>query len=221
MQQKKKPAVRIVDAVMGTGKSTWLSKTVIADNKRTIIVLPRLTELERYERLLEEVDDLVSLRENGDIGKTESFKEALMDAQVILITHSLYEKYLTMDTFRIIEEGQWSLVMDEVVTIFEPVKLVTGTEIRGLQNYGVLNPVEVSEKVSKLEADSKVVPGYLNLPACEASKAQKEMVREAIKKDVLIVHGGDSEGFPTFSLREERLNAFQDITVLTYVQRQL
>ena len=211
-----KPIVTIVDAMMGTGKSTWLSKTIIANNKRTVIVLPRLTELERYEKLLAEVDGLVSLSDKGGPSKVDLFHEALMDAQVILITHSLYESYLTTDSFKLIEEGQWSLVMDEVVSIFEPVKLVTGTEIKGLQQYGVLNPVQLTEKVSKLTIDPLVVSGYLGLPPCEASKAQKDMVREAIRKDVLVIQGGDSQGFPTFTLKEERLNAFTDVTVLTY-----
>lgn len=216
-EQMNKPKIKVIDAVMGTGKSTWLAHSILRDNKRTVIVLPILKELERYARLLQSIDGLVSLSDNNGQSKKERFVEALNDAQVILITHALFEKHLTFDTFDIIRDGGWSLVMDEVVAIFEPVKLVTSTDLAGLLTLGVLRKVPISSKVAQLEVNRKTLPWYLGSSAGDASANQKMMVREAMTKDALVItNDDDTMVCPTFSLNEERLNAFRDVTVLTY-----
>lgn len=213
----KKPRVKVIDAVMGTGKSTWLAHSILRDNKRSVIVLPILKELERYEGLLKSAEGLVSLREDTDQGKHERFIEALKDAQTILITHKLFEEYLTFETFDIIRDGEWTLIMDEVVAVFEPVKLVTGTELAGFISMGIMRKVPISSKVAQLEVIQKMLPQYLGLPAGDASANQKKMIKEAVVKDVLVVTDQeDNMVCPSFSLNENRLNAFIDVTVLTY-----
>lgn len=202
---------------MGTGKSTWLAHSILRENKRSIIVLPRITELERYEELLADAGDLVSLSDNTGTLKEERFKDALRDAQVILITHALFERHLTFETFELVKDGGWSLIMDEVVAVFEPVKLVTGTELAGFISMGIMRKEQVSEKVSQLEVIRKTLPWYLGLPAGEASANQKKMIHEAMVKDVLAVIDADGTMVcPSFSLNANRLNAFADVTVLTY-----
>ncbi len=148
-QQVWQPPLRVIDALMGTGKSVWLAKYIIEaihkSNERFVIVLPRITELERYESLLAEVSGLVSLSEAGN--KKGRFSDALSDAQVILITHALFEEHLALDTFDICREGEWSLAIDEVPSIFEPIKTVTGTDIDGLISKDVLKKEMVTDEV--------------------------------------------------------------------------
>ncbi|WP_153305839.1 hypothetical protein [Desulfogranum mediterraneum] len=215
-----KTAVTVVDAVMGTGKSTWVALKIKEEQSRYVVVLPRLTELERYEELLEGLEGVVSLRDDKEQGKSQSkrelFKEALVDAQVILITHALFENYLTPDTFEIIGEGEWSLIMDEVITAFEPVKGVTDTDIIGLIGKQVMRREPVKGKVARLVPDPGMAACYRAAPATEASKAQKHFVGAAQIKDVYAIENDNGKDFMAFSLREERLNAFKDVIILTY-----
>ncbi len=203
---------------MGTGKSTWLAQSILRGNKRCVVVLPRIKELKRYEELLRPIEGLVSLSDDTGQGKKDRFIEALKDAQVILITHVLYEEHLSFDTFDMIKEGRWELIMDEVVAAFEPIRLVTGTELAGFMSMDVMRKVPIIDEVAQLEVNHKTLPWYLGLPAGEASANQKQMVKDAVVKDVLVVLNKDDDAmvWPTFSLNENRLNAFVDVTVLTY-----
>jgi hypothetical protein len=214
-----RPIVRVVDAVMGTGKSTWIMLNVQRTGQRTIVVVPRKTEVSRYQDGLENLGGVVALTDSDEDkrSKKERFVDALSDAQVIITTHQLFEDHLTIDTFELIKEGEWSLVLDEVPTVFEPVKLVSGTVIDGYVSQDVVQEVELNDKVSKLTVNPRTYESYRNLPTSEASLSEKRMLKEATIKDVLIVKKEDyTRGFPTFSLREERLNAFENITILTY-----
>lgn len=210
--------VTVVDAVMGTGKSTWVTLMLKQTEQRSIIVLPRLTEVERYEKLLDDTQGVISLGDDQETSKKERFVDALTDAQLILITHSLFENYLTPETFEIIREGDWSLVMDEVITAFGPIKDITHTDIAGLVGKGVISKESLTDKVTKLVPNSEQARVYKNAPSTEASKTQKKFVEAAEIKDVLVVEtqNQSTRDFLTFSLREERLNAFKKVTVLTY-----
>lgn len=216
----RKPKFRVVDAVMGTGKSTWVAGEIMAtveSGKRYVVVLPLLTELERYEEMLKDVDGLVSLRDDTDTGKPERFREALGDASVILITHALFESYLTFDTFDLVRDGEWSLIMDEVVAVFEPVHIVTSTDLAGLMGMGVMKASLISGQVHQLEIVDKMLEWYQRQPPGHASKNQKEILKDCLKKDLLVIINEDNVIIcPSFSLNEKRINAFLDVTVLTY-----
>ncbi|MGB3222546.1 MAG: DEAD/DEAH box helicase family protein [Desulforhopalus sp.] len=214
---EKKQAVKAVDAVMGTGKSTWVMLTM--GERRTVIVVPRLSEVERYERDLKDLDGVVALTDSDTDKRTKKtrFIEALMDAQVIITTHQLFEDHLTSETFETIKQGEWWLVLDEVPVVFDPVKLVSGTVIDGYVAKGFVQEEKLNDKVSKLTVNPLTYKGYCDLPASEATANEKRMLLEATKKDVLIVKKEDqTRGFTIFSLREERLDAFKGVTVLTY-----
>ena len=188
-------------------------------DRRTVIVVPRKTEVKRYERDLKDLDGVVALTDSktDKRSKTERFTEALQNAQIIITTHQLFEDHLTSETFEAIEQGEWWLVLDEVPTVFDPVKLVSGTVIEGYMSKGVVQEEKLNDKVSKLTVNPLTYHGYRSLPASEASANEKMMLKQATQKDVLIVTKDDqTRGYPTFSLREERLDAFRGVTVLTY-----
>lgn len=229
-----KPPVKAIDAVMGRGKTTWKTLDIKADKElRAVIVLPRKTEILRYQEKLEGVEGVVTLHDsNGDSrSKVEQFIEALTDARIILTTHSLFEEWLPLEVFKAIDEGEWSLVMDEVPTTFEKIDLQgLGTTIKGCIMMGVLMevPVDGAEGVTRLVVNDEKVDWYLRKHSSEANKEQKDFIRSARVKDVYVIETGidgknkKSEDeqtvrkFYSFSMMEERLSSFKDVTIMSY-----
>jgi hypothetical protein len=199
---------------MGTGKSTWVTMTIKANpENRYIIVLPTLDELKRYEVDLSGIEYLVSLR-NGT-AKKERFDSALEHASVILITHSLYEKYLDADSFIQIRQGQWRLVMDEVVTAFETVE-ASHIDIRGLCDVGALKTKEISTGIELLQPDPEKFHYFRSARKETARSVHKAVLSASLVKDLYRFTCDSGNHYYTFSLQEQRLSAFEEVIILTY-----
>lgn len=202
---------------MGTGKSTWVTMLIKSTpNNRYIVVLPMLTELRRYEQALHGIDRLVCLWDGTQ--KKNRFDEALTHANIILITHALYEEYLNDVSFEILEKGQWNLILDEVITAFEQVKL-DHTSIRGLVDIGAIIPKPVSDTIEKYVPNKTTYQYHEKSSDYMIDQSKKAFLKEALAKDVFgISTGKDNQErrYYTFCLREERLTPFQSIRILTY-----
>ncbi|TKB26069.1 hypothetical protein FCL47_09975 [Desulfopila sp. IMCC35006] len=204
----------VIDAVMGTGKSTYITLKIKADpESRHIVVLPMLTELKRYEKLLQDIEGLVSLYEGNS--KKERFDEALEHAPVILITHALFEKHLNDESFVQVQQGKWKLVMDEVVTAFETVG-VTDVDISGLCTLGALTIKEMKPGVDLLQSDPLTFHSFRKADGNLASNTHKALLKDALVKDLYRVTADRGSHYYTFSLQEQRLSVFEEVTILTY-----
>lgn len=89
-------------------------------------------------------------------------------------------------------------------------------------------PIEGIENVTRLIVNEEKVDWYLRKHSSEANDEQKSFVRSARVKDVYIIHtgidgkkrkGNEVKGlrkFYSFSMMEERLNSFKDVTIMSY-----
>ena len=93
----------IVDAVMGTGKSTVIIEGLNKALKvKYIILVPSLPEATRYkEGLSSEFEgkrnDIVALDADGGPKKTPLFIEAVQDSKTVVITHELFSRLSQRD----------------------------------------------------------------------------------------------------------------------------
>lgn len=203
---------------MGTGKSTWVIMSIKGNPKnRYIVVVPTLDEIKRYENGLKDINGLVSLHETDNKrSKKERFDSALEHSSVILITHALFENYLNEESFELIEQGGWRLIMDEVVTAFEQAK-ATHIDISGLCNVGVLKAENVKEGIQRFVPEPEKLHFYKNAGNDSVSGRQKELLKQSEIRDLYGVTTKDShKQYYTFSLQERRLTVFKEITILTY-----
>jgi hypothetical protein len=213
---QKSTTIRVVDAVMGTGKSTWVIMQIKANPATNfIIVLPMLSELKRYEQELYGINSMVSLYDGTK--KKDRFDEAIGSARVILITHVLFEEYLNDFSFELLEEKKWNLIMDEVVTAFEP----TGADhitVRGLIERKVLSIKSIDSTLKKFDADLKRLDIYLSRSDHYVPAKTKEFLKSIKAKDLYgTVHFSPGETwYYSFSLREQRFRNFCTIMILTY-----
>lgn len=205
---------KVVDAVMGTGKSKWVQLTIQANPPgRYIVVLPTLEQLESYEKKLQNLEGLVSLRKGT--AKKERFNSVIMDATTILITHSLFEEYLDGESFELILQGKWKLIMDEVVTAFEPVE-VTDIDILGMCTAGALEACAVKPGIELLRHDPKTFQYFKTEKKGTASALHQGVLRESLIKDLYRFTCDSGSSYYTFALQERRLSVFDEVVIMTY-----
>lgn len=209
-----KTKYKVLDAIMGTGKSTYISLHIKANpQSRYIVVLPMLPELERYERKLKEINGLVSLH-NGN-GKKERFDAALDHASTILITHALFEDFLDDRSFEQISQGKWHLIMDEVITAFETVE-ATHVDILGMCQAGALQVREVKPGVELLQHNPMTFLYFKTARKETVSRLHKAILKDSLVKDLYRFTCDNGCQYYSFSLQEKRLSAFEEVIILTY-----
>lgn len=109
----------VCDSIMGNGKTSamqHLLKQAGYDEGRYIIVVPLLTEVERWRTVFENCAYNPVAPECGQKHKTKSsdLKELLSHkAKMIIITHAMFERFGS-EMVDLIKEGEYSLVLDEV-----------------------------------------------------------------------------------------------------------
>lgn len=95
-------------------------------NKRFIFVTPYLTEIERIKRDCKDrnFESPEKSYENG-FSKLEGIHELLRAKKNIASTHALFS-YYTDETKQLIRDGNYTLVLDEVMNLFQPVDISNG-----------------------------------------------------------------------------------------------
>lgn len=107
--------ITIIDAVMGTGKSTWvINKVNKSLEKKFIILTPLLSEVERYKIDISR-PDIIALDDDVTGTKTANFREAVQKGKSIITTHKLFSQ-LYLEEF---ELADYELIIDETITLVE------------------------------------------------------------------------------------------------------
>ena len=114
--------IKICDVMMGAGKTMSAIKMMNRDDERRFIfITPFLDEVKRVKQ---ECADrkFVTPFFNRKKNKFESLKDFMADKRNIVSTHALFKKYDDY-TIALIKEGRYTLVMDEVSDVIEPVSV--------------------------------------------------------------------------------------------------
>ncbi|MCG8683421.1 MAG: hypothetical protein MI892_00980 [Desulfobacterales bacterium] len=211
-------SIQVVDAVMGTGKSTWAIQGLNVTQKRTIVVLPYKEEIKRYVDMLDNTVGVIALHDdhNGK-NKQERFEDALLDAQVIIATHVLLKDFLKPHVFTLIEEGNWHLLMDEAIGTFEPINGLSKTILDGWKVNGIVTIEDVNDRLKRISPVHGVTEGFIKADSHECTQTEKTLLARSLVHDLLMVNDGGVKGFFSFALSEHRLKSFQSLTVLTYM----
>lgn len=121
--------VRVIDSIMGSGKTTWAINMMNAVDsaKRFIFVTPFLGEV---ERIISSVTNrnFKQPTHNADGTKLTSLKRLIEQGADIATTHSLFELF-DDETIRLIEMNGYTLILDEVVSPIE-LNTISPSDIR-------------------------------------------------------------------------------------------
>lgn len=215
MEGQSNNKITIIDAVMGTGKSSWVIKEVIQNHqKKYVIVVPLLMEVERYEDALKEHRAVyaphVDINDPNIDSKLDAFKRSLLDgAGVIITTHSLFSLWDDESREHIAKQGGYTLILDETV---DPVQEadIKKDDYQLLLNSGYIRE-EAYPLVTKENTNFKSI-GKTERTG-EYSGKLKDFIRHALRNNIISVD--DSKYIQT--LKPENITAFEQSFILTYM----
>lgn len=120
--------ITVIDAIMGTGKSSWAIQEMNSNTEESYIYCtPFLTEIERIKERCSDRKFYDPKRIDGK--KIEGFNHLLMSGKDIALTHSAFSKS-NSETMQYLEEGNYCLILDEVLDILVDFNDVANNKIK-------------------------------------------------------------------------------------------
>lgn len=117
----KKTNIKVVDSIMGSGKTTWAIDNLINQNpdKNILYITPFLAEIDN--RMINNPDvkrEMYTPKNHGQ-GKIGNLTELIKAEKDIAATHELFRRF-DDKCKRALEETKYTLILDEVLTAVEP-----------------------------------------------------------------------------------------------------
>ena len=121
-----KTKIKVVDSIMGQGKTTWAINYMKENpDKRFIYVTPFLDECERVRAEIPTMKTPYVDYDNNE-SKLETFRQYLLKGESVITTHSLMSKF-DLDIQETIRIGEYTLILDEVTNVAEMYEFETAT----------------------------------------------------------------------------------------------
>jgi hypothetical protein len=119
--------VKVCDALCGAGKTVSCINMMNRDtSKRYVFITPYLNEVERIKACCGRRRFLSpEPKKTNDYSKLQDMHELLKSKENIVSTHALFSCY-TDETKELIRTGEYTLILDEVLDLFQPVDLDKG-----------------------------------------------------------------------------------------------
>lgn len=190
--------VRVCDALCGSGKTQGCITMMNEDtDSRYIFITPYLDEVERIKSSCTD-KKFVSPERRFATGysKLRDINRLLQAKENIASTHALFGCY-TDETQKLIQEGEYTLVLDEVLDLFQPVEY-DGNDI----NFLVRNNI-VKKEDDNVIWDDEEYGGVLFSELVQMSKSKN-----------LVDYDG---AFFFWSIPIEVFRCFKQVYVLTYL----
>ena len=114
--------IKIIDSIMGSGKTTWAISYMNAHpEERFLYVTPYLAEAERIQTACLTLDFMLPSEE---ISKSASLSMLLKDGRNIAISHELFSR-MQMPPFiqQTIADYSYTLILDEVLEVLMPISV--------------------------------------------------------------------------------------------------
>ena len=188
--------IKICDAIMGAGKTSAAINYMNQSDGNFVFITPYLNECDRI------IDNcaIKSFKSPKDKPRSKIFNlHFLLEKQYnISSTHALFASY-NDDTVRLIKEGHYTLVMDEVFEIVKEINITKG-DVQDLMNSGY---IEVDKETCRVR--------WLN-DSYVGTTFQDLMLRA--KAGTLLYY---NDTFLFWMFPPEVFEAFDEVIVLTYL----
>ncbi|KAB2892235.1 MAG: hypothetical protein F9K32_00570 [Desulfobulbaceae bacterium] len=207
----KKPKIQVIDAVMGTGKSTWIIKNMIKNHsEKYVVVLPLLSEVERYRIALKDhravyAPDPEEIDSPTIQTKLDAFKERLKNgAEVIVTTHALFSLW-DQECFDHIKDHGYICILDETVD------LVQETHIKNDDYQMLLNSGYIEEESYQGNENLKSIHSTPKTSMYDGEFSG--FIKHALLNNLIRMDGN----ICIRTIKPENIIAFRHCYVLTYM----
>jgi hypothetical protein len=201
MPNKARLEVNVIDAIMGSGKTTLVINMINQqDVNRFIYITPTLNEVERIKVKCIQAD-FKEPDTNQHGSKYYSFKTLIENGENIVTTHALF-KLLTKEILADIKRMKYTLVIDEALDCVEIYSGITKADLDLLFRDSMIN---VEEGTYRLKWNEATYGNY---------SGKFDQIRKLCSNGNLVYFRGTTLlwEFPV-----ECLNVFYEIYILTYL----
>lgn len=189
--------VKIVDAIMGAGKSQSIINHINANrDRRFLVITPYLDEVKRYKKCCPASSFKTPIFENGQT-KLDDIKKLIGKEENIISTHALFQKF-DNELIDMCRASNYTLIMDEVANVIEEYYLSKQDFELLKSTYVDINP-ETKQLIWKEEY--------------RAYSGKFDNEKRLCELGSLVCYG-DSLMVWLFPI--ETFNSFRDIYILTY-----
>jgi len=209
--EKQAATVTVIDAVMGTGKSTWAINEMIRNHsQKYVVVVPQLTEVDRYVDELKEhravfAPDPEATDEPTIQNKTDAFKAMLQEGTgVIVTTHALFSRW-DQECFDHIKTHGYVCILDETVDLVEE------THISGPDYQMLINSGYIDEENYQGNENMKCIRSTPKTPMYDGEFSR--FIKHALLNNLIRMDGN----ICIRTIKPENIVAFRHCYVLTYM----
>jgi hypothetical protein len=197
-----KTEIKVVDARMGSGKSSWAIQYMneAPVRQKFIYITPLTGEMTRIIDGCPNRNFVQPSDKNGT--KTEYIKRLIADGADIASSHSLFKR-MDAEMLELIEIEDYTLILDEVMNVVEQVKIPTA-DLKMLHSRGI---IEVDDKGIVHWTDDDYDDGYF------------VKIRNLANAGNLMMYE-DEEGQPVavyWMFPREAFKSFNEVYLLTYL----
>lgn len=203
--------IKIIDSIMGSGKSTWMIRHINQHPKnRYLIVVPYLSEIDRYKA---ELHKLVLYEPKIKRGKSKygDLLKLIKDKRNIITTHQLFLRMRT-NILELLNATEYVLVIDESLAVFDQLSFPTN-DLNVFKQCGILSTNATTGQLywkEELEPDTKYDFGSL-LPLKESCLSGSAYdMSFGVPSDKKITHY-------LWCLPPDVFACFDDVYILTYL----
>ncbi|MCY7572457.1 hypothetical protein [Bacillus pumilus] len=145
-------SVKIIDSIMGSGKTTWAinKMNTASSSQKFVYITPFLDEVQRIKREVNSRTMVEPNSRNGEGTKLRSFKELIASGFDVVSTHALF-KSADDELIRAIEEGNYTLILDEVMGVIDRVD-IGKSDINALTTSGLIRVDENNQRVHWIDS---------------------------------------------------------------------
>ncbi|ETR69680.1 MAG: hypothetical protein OMM_03771 [Candidatus Magnetoglobus multicellularis str. Araruama] len=128
--------VKIVDSIMGSGKTTWAINKIVANpEKKYIYITPYLDEIKRMKNATKDTCRMYEPNLFNGTTKKADFHKLLSEGKNICSTHALFTK-ADHTTRQALRSNQYTLILDEVMDVVSELKDFNIKDLNMLTNEG-------------------------------------------------------------------------------------
>ncbi len=214
---ERRDMITIVDAVMGSGKSSYIIdqlNTPQSQQGKYVILLPSLTEVVRYKENLSRDysgnrTDIVALDTKESDTKADRFRKAVSEGKTVIMTHRLFSRTSAEDLQAFSNIKDYELVIDETITLVGK-KTIQSTDLKALVAEGYMETVDHSS-IEGLKYYKLLPRGedYID----DGGQDRRDTIWSVSGKHVYQV---DKQRV-VFIVPPDKLEAFKGVAILTYL----
>ncbi|WP_246603135.1 hypothetical protein [Sporosarcina aquimarina] len=132
-----KKSIKVIDSIMGSGKSSWAIQHMnnAPARQKFIYITPFTDEVDRIITSCDKREFVQPVNDEGT--KLEDIKRLIAEGADIASTHALFQR-VDAELLELLEIENYTLILDEVMNVISPLSEYTKSDLKLLYSEGII-----------------------------------------------------------------------------------